>query len=180
MMVERLRAYQKQSKSLPERVLVFRDGVSEVSLDPPFIMSLLRATSFIGISSSQRANTTTLSSEQNFLRYLTLSNVSTRRIPSTVRNFPSSSAANGTTRASPRRPRLTSTEPATPIPAPSSTKASHQFSTSISTSRRTPACKVPFGPRTTSLSTTKTLWERTRCSRVFIPRVICTRERPRR
>jgi len=30
MMVERLQVYEKQSKVLPERVLVFRDGVSEV------------------------------------------------------------------------------------------------------------------------------------------------------
>ena len=31
MMVERLQAYQKKNKALPERIFVFRDGVSEVS-----------------------------------------------------------------------------------------------------------------------------------------------------
>ena len=32
MMVERLLIYQKRNKSLPERVLVYRDGVSEVNI----------------------------------------------------------------------------------------------------------------------------------------------------
>jgi hypothetical protein len=31
MMLERLRAYKKKSGDLPERVIVYRDGVSEVS-----------------------------------------------------------------------------------------------------------------------------------------------------
>lgn len=31
MMVERLLLYEKKNKSLPQRILVFRDGVSEVS-----------------------------------------------------------------------------------------------------------------------------------------------------
>lgn len=34
MMVERLNLYKRKNKKLPERVFVFRDGVSEVSLSP--------------------------------------------------------------------------------------------------------------------------------------------------
>lgn len=38
MMCERLAAYEKKMKKLPERVFIFRDGVSEVSTFflPPF------------------------------------------------------------------------------------------------------------------------------------------------
>jgi len=36
MLVERLLYYEKKSKGLPERILVYRDGVSEVPLFPQF------------------------------------------------------------------------------------------------------------------------------------------------
>lgn len=35
MMVERLQVYEKKNKALPQRIFVFRDGVSEVSLSIP-------------------------------------------------------------------------------------------------------------------------------------------------
>lgn len=35
MMVERLLHYEKTSKALPSRVIVYRDGVSEASVYPP-------------------------------------------------------------------------------------------------------------------------------------------------
>ena len=34
MMIERLQAFRRRSKVLPKRVVVFRDGVSEVRLGP--------------------------------------------------------------------------------------------------------------------------------------------------
>ena len=40
MMVERLTAFKNKSKVLPTRVIVYRDGVSEVSVMMPFSGSL--------------------------------------------------------------------------------------------------------------------------------------------
>ena len=43
MMVERLQAYKVASKTLPKRVIVYRDGVSEVRvLDPSRLTNVLR------------------------------------------------------------------------------------------------------------------------------------------
>jgi hypothetical protein len=46
MMLERLRAYKKKSGYLPERVIVYRDGVSEVSQQPFYLINLSRALTY--------------------------------------------------------------------------------------------------------------------------------------
>lgn len=47
MMVERLQEFQKKSKALPQRIIVYRDGVSEVP-HPPYHLSFRSPTVFIG------------------------------------------------------------------------------------------------------------------------------------
>ena len=59
MMIERLKRYQEVSKSLPERVFVFRDGVSEVRY---LILTLV---CFIKV---RRRDNSTLSSKKSFPR----------------------------------------------------------------------------------------------------------------
>jgi hypothetical protein len=59
MMIERLKRYQEVSKSLPERVFVFRDGVSEVRY------SILTLVCFIEV---RRRDNSTPSSKKSFPR----------------------------------------------------------------------------------------------------------------
>lgn len=93
MMVERLLTYQKHSRRLPDRVYVYRDGVSEVRY-----LSLLRCTMLL-TNNTHRANSTRFYTK-NFLRSSKLSSAWTRKSARrpTGPSSPSSSAVNATMR----------------------------------------------------------------------------------
>lgn len=49
MMIERLQAFRARSKALPDRVFIFRDGVSEVHIQlPPYPLIPLLTNMFLG------------------------------------------------------------------------------------------------------------------------------------
>jgi hypothetical protein len=94
MMVERLAYYERKNKALPERIFVFRDGVSEVcALSSDAILPLMPPL--------HRANTTQ-SCVMSFLKYLTLAKSSTQLEGKlTVRKFRSLFAERGIMQSKP-------------------------------------------------------------------------------
>ena len=149
MMVERLQAYKAASKdkAFPKRVIVYRDGVSEVC---NFGYSRLINLFIRG----NRVSTRKSSKRSSIRKSRSLSGRSEGARPMTQKS-PSSFVESDTIADSTHRRLSKNQITETPFPAQSKTEASRPRSCLTSTSKRIPAFKGTLGLPTTSSSTTR-------------------------
>lgn len=146
MMVERLQAYKATNKALPKRVIIYRDGVSEVSTFEHSRSSDL-------FMRGDRDNTTTYSTRSSVRTSSSLSGWRAARVIS-QRSPLSSVGSDITADSTPRRPTKNRTT-VTHFPARSKTEVSRPRSYSTSIFKHIPVFKGMFDQPTTSSFTTR-------------------------